>query len=453
MTDRSQVLAILESPALWQQGDRLEQLLTREPSNGGRPRAYPPVMVLLWNALKTNVFGSSRHVEAELTCPDSDWWDLIRKKAQEARPGIRLPAEPMRRHHVDYLRERYMLHDDVRDALAAVGREVAAWMAVEIGVCDPEDGGSLTHPNPDRVVSADGKVITSRFRPNRKTRRRRTKGSGREGRSDPDADFHITGAGDEVHGTKFVLVSTRGDARNQRIILDVPWCPDGDEARVALDSVRYILPHLPGVQLFVYDGALRGVHIREVLQMGVAAISRMSGTKNGGRPDRYYGPANVRRPDGSTDVVELHLVGGLPHIREVAVDGSPITTPLIRALTFKRPNKAGWRWYNDYEVPTECGGGIVRLRLDQTAEDIARGFNREEHLRVIPIDDPDFPRLYGRRNDSESGNRVLDDSMWRERAHTVSHARQHLDMLAWALGRNAMAWRQHRLSSADPPGE
>ena len=107
-----------------------------------------------------------------------------------------------------------------------------------------------------------------------------------------------------------------------------------------------------------------------------------------------------------------------------------------------------------YEVPALHGAGTIRLRLDQTAEDEKAGFNREEHLRAIPPDDPDHDGLYGRRNDTESGNRLLDDSMLRERAHTVGRRRQLLDVLSWAAVPNASAAAQHcRRDCADlgPP--
>jgi hypothetical protein len=65
---------------------------------------------------------------------------------------------------------------------------------------------------------------------------------------------------------------------------------------------------------------------------------------------------------------------------------------------------------------------------------------------------PDHDRLYGRRNDTESGNRLLDDSMLRERAHTVGHHRQLLNLTTWAALRNASAARQHaRPDTSDPP--
>jgi hypothetical protein len=81
------------------------------------------------------------------------------------------------------------------------------------------------------------------------------------------------------------------------------------------------------------------------------------------------------------------------------------------------------------------------------------GEDREEHLRAIPPGDPDHDRLYARRNDTESGNRLLDDSMLRERAHTVGWRRQLLNLTTWAAVRNAAAVTQHARRQPDaPPG-
>ena len=150
----------------------------------------------------------------------------------------------------------------------------------------------------------------------------------------------------------------------------------------------------------------------------------------------------------------MHLVNGAPCHRTFTVDGDPIVTPLPRLKTERRGRAdGGFVLYNVYEVPAQLGGGTVRLRLDQTDEDVANGFNREEHLRAIPPDDPDHASIYGRRNDTESGNRLLDDSMLRERAHTVGWRRQLLNVMCWAAVRNAVAVWQHcpECVGLDPP--
>ena len=65
-------------------------------------------------------------------------------------------------------------------------------------------------------------------------------------------------------------------------------------------------------------------------------------------------------------------------------------------------------------------------------------------MRPIPASDPDFAALYARRNDSESINRGLDDSMWLGRAHSVGHARQHVNLIGYALMVNSLAIFEHR---------
>src|SRR4029079_1968647 len=69
-------------------------------------------------------------------------------------------------------------------------------------------------------------------------------------------------------------------------------------------------------------------------------------------------------------------------------------------------------------------------------------------LGAIPPGDDDFDRLYARRNDAESINRNLDDTLWLGRAHSVGHRRQPLNLLGYALMVNRLAL--HRRQEAKP---
>ena len=78
--------------------------------------------------------------------------------------------------------------------------------------------------------------------------------------------------------------------------------------------------------------------------------------------------------------------------------------------------------------------GVDHSRRDAVgAEDQARKLNRTENRPPIPPGDPDFERLFPRRNDAESINRHLDDTMWLGRAHSIGHARQLLNLLGLSL--------------------
>ena len=118
---------------------------------------------------------------------------------------------------------------------------------------------------------------------------------------------------------------------------------------------------------------------------------------------------------------------------------------LTRVRTHRNRDKSGkFRWYNDYRLPENLGAGIVTVRLHGTPQDSARKLNRTENVRPIAATDPDFARLYPRRNDAESINRNLDDTLWLRRAHSVGHNRQHLNLLGYALMVNGLALHRHR---------
>ena len=101
---------------------------------------------------------------------------------------------------------------------------------------------------------------------------------------------------------------------------------------------------------------------------------------------------------------------------------TPATSPspnYAATRTHRNADKSGrYRWYNDYRLPQRHGGGTLTVRLHGNDDDRARKLNRTENLRPIPPGDPDFARLYPRRNDAESINRDLDDTLYLRRAHS-----------------------------------
>jgi Uri superfamily endonuclease len=124
---------------------------------------------------------------------------------------------------------------------------------------------------------------------------------------------------------------------------------------------------------------------------------------------------------------------------------------LRRIRTHRDQNQSGqYRWYNDYLVPESYRGGQVTVRLHATDEDRARRFNRTENVRPIPPSDPDFPALYSKRNDAESINRGVVDSHYLGRAHSLGHARQHLNLLGYALMVNSVALHDYALRRVGP---
>jgi hypothetical protein len=155
--------------------------------------------------------------------------------------------------------------------------------------------------------------------------------------------------------------------------------------------------------------------------------------RNGGRrveKSTHVEDKQVRLPDGTSLTVRLYARAGAIGIGKLTEEGDLVFIPLRRVRTHRNRDKSGrYRWYNDQELPESYGGGIVTVRLHDNNEDDARGFNRTENVRPIPPSDDDFPVLYARRNDAESINRGVEDSMYLRRAHSFGHASQHVNLL------------------------
>jgi hypothetical protein len=421
---------------------------------GGRPRHYPVFMALVYEAA-ISVFGSARQVEAELAHP---WlWRWIRRLALK-RCGVRLPRQAMRRHHYLYIRNRYLTDPAILDLLGDIHRRAAAAQAREIGLVDPDGDGSWTHPSLDRLLYGDGKVITPLYRAKPgETRLDRETGELRPRRAEHDADLHFEGTGESAWGTKFVLVATRGPDVHSRMLLDVAWVPTkGGEAAAAMSCFERTAPLVPGAQGIVYDTALRGVHHQTILrELGLLPINRVTASKaDPAKPRRdkrerrvekmvFVEAKEIRQPDGVTRSIDLYARAGAIGIGTLAADGELIFTPLQRTRTHRNADKGGYRWYNDYRLPESLGGGVVTVRLHGNAKDEARKFNRAENVRPIPPDDPNFRSLFRRRNDAESMNRALEDTMWLRRAHSLGHRRQLLNLLGYALMVNSLARSRH----------
>jgi hypothetical protein len=428
-------------------------------SRGGRPRQYPEFMFVVFEAL-LSVYGSARQVEAELAYPIV-WRHVcaaVRRRFPD-RADLHLPVTPMRRHHYLYARKRVLQVSGLLDTIADRHREIAARQAEELGLCDLDGPGSWTHPDLSRMIHADGKVIAPLYRAKPgDTRVDKLTGEILVRRAECDAGLHFEGTGEVAWGTKFVLVAARTEDPHGRIILDIDWVPKpGGEAATAISCFERLAPHLPGAQGVIYDTALRGVHHQRLLRdLGWLSINRVAAAAAGARTPRrddgrrqaksaHVEDKTIELADGRTTTVRLYARDGALGIGTLTDTGDLRFIPLQRVRTHRNRDKNNkYRWYNDYELPDHLGGATITVRLHGTDDDTRRKFNRTENVRPIPAGDPDFARLYRRRNDAESINRGLDDSLWLGRAHSVGHERQHLNLIGFALMINSLARARHR---------
>lgn len=454
--------AILTNPAVYELGDLVP---LPDPTKGGRPRDYPAWTLILWETL-LSVFGSARQVEAEVAHPLI--WQLIChhvRRHNPHRPDRHLPERPMRRHHYLYGRTRWLTRPEVLAALAQRHRELAAGHARELGLLDPDGSGSWTHPHLTRMLYADGKVVTPLFKAKPgDTRVDKSTGEILPRRVESDAGLHWEGTGEAAWGTKFVLVASRTPDVRGRIILDVEPVPNpGAEAATAMGCFERLAPLCPGAQGVIYDTALRGTHHQRLLRdLGWLSVNRVTAARAGATDPRrntheqrveksvWVETKTVQHSDGTTSSIDLYAKAGQIGIGRLLDTGDLEFTPLRRLRTHRNAGKDGrFRWYNDHRLPDWAGGRTVTVRLHGNADDEARGFNRTENVRPIPPDDPDFASLYARRNDAESINRHLDDTFWLRRAHSIGHARQHLNLLGFALAVNSVALHEHRRRRAE----
>jgi hypothetical protein len=454
------VEAILANRAIY---ELAELIPPADLSNGGRRRHYPEFMWLVFEAL-LSVYGSARRVEAELSHPLV--WELLRRNVRQRFRRDRskwLPDAPMRRHHYLYARNRYLTDSAVFAVLAGTHREIAARQACELGLLDPDGLGSWTHPDLSRMLHADGKVITPLYtaKPG-ETRLNPTTGELRSLRHEPDAGLHVEGDGETAWGVKFVLVAARSADVHGRIILDAEWVPrPGGEAHTAIGCFTRLAPLIPGAQGVIYDTALRGVHHQTLLRdLGLIPVNRVSAARaDDNRPRRGAGrrvPKSAHLEDktvgtgGRKQTVALYARDGAVGIGHLTESGELNFEELRRVRTHRNPDKNGkYRWYNDYRLPDSLGGETLTVRLHGTDADRARRLNRPENVRPIPPTDPDFARLYPRRNDAESINRNLVDTLWLGRAHSLGHARQHLNLLGYALMVNGLALHRYQHRAPD----
>ncbi len=450
------VEAILSNPAVYELARAIPG-----PAKGGRRRAYPAFMLLVFDAL-LSVWRSGRQVEAELS--HLLVWGHMQRIVRDRfpnDPSMHLPKRPMRRHHYLYGRDRYLTDPKILEQLGTIHRELASAQATEVGLLDPEGPGSYTHPDLSRVLHADGKVLTPLYRakPGQTCVDTKT-GEVREVRYEPDAALHFEGDGEATWGTKFVMVATRSALG--RLVLDVGHVPDpGSEAKVAVSCLERLATHVTGAQAIVYDTALRGVHHQKILrELGIVPVNMVSSAESiGSRTAKrkihrrektvHVEDKDVRVSDGSTLRVRLFSRAGAIGIMRPMESGELQFIPLSRIRTHRMKARSGlYRWYNDYRLPEHLGGGQITVRLHQDDEDRTRRFNRTENVRPIPPSDQDFPRLYGRRNDSESLNRALEDTLFLGRAHSLGWRRQQVEVLGWALMVNALTMARHRAAES-----
>jgi hypothetical protein len=309
------------------------------------------------------------------------------------------------------------------------------------------------------VLFGDGKNVSAMYKSPKGTRNvHPVTGEITPRRHDPDARNYVKNDKRRVRGTPWVDLDCRQPgARNERLILDFDAVAlDSDEMTVGMDLFERTLTLLPETQVLVWDGAMRGVHMRRLIaELGIIPMNHATEKPKGNWPK--LGPQTFRRLDGVDEDRDVSLIHGIPTI-QVTVHGEAKHVRLVRTKTILRTRASRFWVTNEYvlpdhpAVPRQLRGATTSIRLDTTEEaDKQRRWGLNENLRVIDYMDDDFPEIYGLRNSAESQNRNLEDTLWAGRAHSVGIPSGRIDHLGFALFINLIARIAHEQRTGVAP--
>lgn len=384
------------------------------------------------------------------------WHRICRYVATVLPDGLdRLTTTPIGYAHVRrFFEARVIRNLDMMTALHETFMRCSVDLALRMGLMDPDGKGSHRHPAKNRTFIGDGTVVPPLFTasPGDIWVDEETGETGFV-RFDPDAHLYRTGDGKKVIGSLWVNANVRSEHENERITLGfAPVLPERPEAAVFMDLLTELRPLLPGAQAYVYDMALDAATINRGYDLGLMPVVKVSLTSQGQPSSSKLERVTLKSPDGRTHERDLWTFNGAA--------GIVVTTPAGEAFVrFEltrvgvRPNrKTGeQRVYGTFRapdvaaVPMSLRGATVMIRLNQTDSDRARSigkgrvYNRVKYLRPFPEGSDTFIELFGLREDAESDNNLLKQSLWNKRSHSVGMGRQWVDMLGYRLNRNIRA--------------
>ena len=443
----------------------------------GRPPAHPGYLLIAFGMLARH-YRSGARAHAELSQPEV--WNHLVRQAILARQEIgeelwRQPGlEAVSWSAWRYARDTYLANDHAIAEMAEIFTPLALLDARSIGLLHPNGPGSWAHPDRSRIIYGDGTVIRPIYRPPVAVRvdaQMKDSDADADGkvlrypdlatgellgkpprRYDPDGLLHHGHAG-PVHGTNLVSFYARGDLPNQRIILglDTVRSP-GQEASTAVGLGLRIAGLVgDGAMAFVYDGALRGVHIETLMsQAGMLVINKVHASATGvltasGKKvrtqlldifvhDGIKGPC--RHQIGLLDGAVIELV--------VNDRGEVLPGQVLERVQVKRSHRGTGLFHFNVAYQVSCpgdpsGGFLIWISPHSTKEG---NHSRPDQMRVIPEVDTDFAGLYGLRPDSESANALLKRGLICDRSPSLGRKRLMVDMTCFSLLHNAIT--RHR---------
>jgi hypothetical protein len=467
--------AILSSSSLLRVGAQIEW-----DRAVGRHSVNPPYVLLAYITL-ARLTRSGVRVGYDLANPQT--WTFARKVLTTAiaEHGIDVPPpseRPPTWEHWRWLRDQHLSTDEGLAQLARAFPGAAADLARSIGLCRTDTKGSFSHPPPERCIYGDGTLVKPMYNTPETVTITLEDGTTKIAyvdhatgdisdepprRYDPDLQPHHGTAGPvNTHG--YVAWHARGPAPYQRVVLAVDHiAAPGQEAATAVRLAGDVHRHLgSGVQAVVYDGAMQGVHIEEIMRRyGWLAIAKLPTGRLGpgdqstfvnraGRRVRTYPLGAVIHPTMTGPCShQLAAFGG--HVVELGLDdaGDPvvIAEPVRGAVKRNRRSLGEYRFNVGYRIDCPLGRFTTWLAPHPTRPG---DFSRPHNFRIIPPDDADASRVRGLRNDAENFHSNYKRTLIVNRAMSRGWRRGLLDVYGFALYSNALT--EHRAFLAATAG-
>ena len=414
------------------------------PSGVGRRRECTAFEMLLFEVAS---WETRSYRAAHRALADPHTWRRLTKRVSHAWPDHserRLSTEGPSRSQHHRFRTRHLEDEGILDQLRAQYRRVAHQTADALGQFDPS-GGSLTHPQTTDLIAGDATWMPALYdTPPDEPVVDLTTGEIIERRSDPDAvPFHRRG---QTCGRYLVSALARNPHPHERVILDLDFTPPTgrSDATVFTDMALEVFDDRPAARGTVYDMALHAADIDRVLDTGRLPIAKVQRTRKATPAMVNLGEHTLRLRDGSTRTEVVTALDGTPCVTITNTTGTAHLMPLNRRQSKARPISEGATVYGRWEVPDHAAvprplhGAAVMIRHSSTESEREHRTRRTRALRPIPESDPDFDRLYGLREDTESMHHHLKERLWNGRARCVGLKRQRINLHGYQL-RTSMA--------------
>ncbi len=479
------VLLALSAPQFWKCVEYLVDHVAQRPKVG-RPREHTVAdWVLHWRASETKK--SLRGADDMLVRATN--WQEARQVVE--RLGWRHPEWQLSKRQIDrFQSDRFMKRYIGPEQILMLRRLISSSAVGDARTLGqfPQIGGSKPTLTPDRVVYGDGCELKTMFNP-RRARVDPMTGEIIYSRHDPEGIPHhhhkyvedpYTGevtcktcdsnkrrgkAKNGVDGAlvyEMVTLLTRTDDRQERIILDIDLRQQHEtDANVFTDMVLDLKRNNVGLTdmplIPVYDGRLNATDFDRLQDDGNLVIKKVGNDPKGRTKIRVLHDQKFVLRDGSEVVHDVHVVDGIPALK--AYDGDAIEWFVklerykiqINKLVNSKCIYTNWRVV-DHPLAVAMAGGTVRLRHNSTKEERDNKRRRSVYMRVSPESCPEHPKLFGRREDSESHNATYKNRLKDARVRSVGRVRNQLNLLAFQMNENDKAMYAHFWRTGDYEG-